>query len=108
MQLLEAILSDLDSDRGAVYGEYLPHGEIKAIYKNSTIHLLPSYLKDFLKTEQNTIRNEWLRRGIGIRRINDDKEVDYQQIKHKGKKFRGVAIQPKIVEELGFDFQEKD
>jgi putative DNA primase/helicase len=108
MQLLEAILSDLDSDRGAVYGEYLPHGEIKAIYKNSTIHLLPSYLKDFLKTEQNTIRNEWLRRGVSIRRINDDKEVDYQQIKHKGKKFRGVAIQPKIVEELGFDFQEKD
>ncbi|WP_427108648.1 DUF927 domain-containing protein [Lysinibacillus xylanilyticus] len=108
MQLLEAILSDLDADRGAVYGEYLPHGVTKAVYKNRTIYLLPSYLKDFLKSEQNTIRNEWLRRGICIESINNGTLVDYQQIKHKGRKFRGVAIQPKIVEELGFNFEEKD
>lgn len=108
MQLLEAILSDLDADRGAVYGEYLPRGITKAVYKNRTIYLLPSYLKDFLKSEQNTIRNEWLRRGICIESINNGTVVDYQQIKHKGRKFRGVAIQPSIVEELGFNFEEKD
>ncbi|ACA41633.1 DUF927 domain-containing protein [Lysinibacillus sphaericus] len=107
MQLLEAILSDLDADRGAVYGEYLPHSVTKAVYKNGTIYLLPSYLKDFLKSEQNTIRNEWLRRGICIESINNGSVVDYQQIKHKGRKFRGVAIQPKIIEELGFNFEEK-
>lgn len=108
MQLLEAILSDLDADRGAVYGEYLPRGITKAVYKNRTIYLLPSYLKDFLKSEQNTIRTEWLRRGISMESINNGTVVDYQQIKHKGRKFRGVAIQPSIVEELEFNFEEKD
>ncbi|WP_107840922.1 DUF927 domain-containing protein [Metasolibacillus meyeri] len=106
MQLLEDILSDLDADREAIFGQYLPRGEIKAVFKDNTIHLLPNYLKDFLKTEQNTIRNEWLRRGISIKGFNNNKIVDYQQIKHKGRKFRGIAIQPKIIEDLGFDFKE--
>lgn len=108
MQLLESMLSDLDSDRGAVFGQFLPQREIKAVYKHGTLYLLPNYLKDFLKSEQSTIRSEWLRREITIERTSAGKTVDYQQIKHGGKKFRGVAIRPEIVESLGFDFEESN
>lgn len=108
MQLLEAVLSDLDADRGSVFGKSLPSRDIKAVFKNKTLYLLPNYLKDFLKSEQNTIRNEWLRREITIGRSENGKTVDYQQIKHGGKKFRGVAIKPEIVEKLGFDFDEEN
>lgn len=106
MQLLEAMLSDLDANRGSVYGRFLPHRDIKAVFKHGTLYLLPNYLKEFLKSEQGSIRNEWLRREISIERTAEGKIIDYQQIKHGGKKFRGVAIQPEIVKELGFDFEE--
>ena len=106
MQLLEAMLSDLDADRGSVFGQFIPQRDIKAVYRHGTLYLMPNYLKDFLKSEQGTIRSEWLRREITIERINDGKSVDYQQIKHGGKKFRGVAIQPDMVSSLGFDFEE--
>ena len=106
MQLLESILSDLDADRSSVFGQFLPQRDIKAIYKHGTLYLLPNYLKDFLKSEQGSIRNEWQRREITIERVSGGKAVDYQQIKHGGKKFRGIAIQPAIVSELGFDFEE--
>ncbi|MDF9615348.1 hypothetical protein P5763_25460 [Bacillus cereus] len=56
-----------------------------------------------MKAEQLTIRGEWLRRGISIEKNEGGKFVDYQQIKQK---FRGIAIQPNILENLGFDFSE--
>lgn len=108
MQLLEAILSDLDSDRGAIFNNYFePRSGIKAIYKNDSLHLLPAYLKEFLKSEEKTIRSEWLRREITVSQISKGKTVDYKQVKHKGRNFSGVPIQQKIVEELGFDFSEE-
>lgn len=108
MQLLEAILSDLDADRGAIFNNYFePRSGIKAIYKNDSLHLLPAYLKEFLRSEEKTIRSEWLRRGITVPQVSKGKTVDYKQVKHKGRNFSGVPIQQKIVEELGFDFSEE-
>lgn len=107
MQLLEALLSDLDADRGSIHGKTPTQRDTKAVFKNKTLYLMPNYLKDFLKSEQTSIRNEWLRREITIGRSESGKFVDYQQIKHGGKKFRGVALQPDIVEKLGFDFEEE-
>lgn len=108
MQLLEAILSDLDADRGAIFNNYFePRSGIKAIYKNDSLHLLPAYLKEFLKSEEKTIRSEWLRREITVPQASKGKTVDYKQVKHKGRNFSGVPIQQKVVEELGFDFSEE-
>ena len=105
MQMLELVLSDLDSDRFAIYGEYIPRGgAIKAIYRDGTIILLPAYLKEFLKTEQKAIRSEWLRRGISIGFIRNGNEGDTKQYKHFGENFLGVAIKPEILKELQFDF----
>ncbi|EML9734408.1 TPA: hypothetical protein QCR58_003454 [Bacillus cereus] len=59
-----------------------------------------------MKAEQLTIRGEWLRRGISIEKNEGGKIVDYQQIKHRKQKFRGIAIQPNILENLGFNFSE--
>ncbi|WP_438316528.1 DUF927 domain-containing protein [Sporosarcina sp. FA9] len=105
MQMLELVLSDLDSDRLAIYGEYIPRGgAIKAIYRDNTIILLPSYLKEFLKTENLAIRKEWLRRGISVPHMKRGKETDSGQYKHCGENYMGVAIYPSVVEELGYDF----
>lgn len=106
-QLLEMILHDLDADRNSIYYEYEPNKNIKAIYKKGTLNLLPAYLKEFLKTEEKAIRNEWLRRGISVAKTNRGKKVDYGQLKHKGRNFTCVAIEPDVVEELGFDFSEE-
>ncbi|UJF27450.1 DUF927 domain-containing protein [Planococcus sp. 107-1] len=106
MQLLEAILSDLDADRGSIHGKTSTQRDTKAVFKNKTLYLLPNYLKGFLKSEQTSIRNEWLRREITIGRSENGKFVDYQQIKQGGNKYRGIAVQPEIVEKLGFDFEE--
>ena len=106
MQLLEAVLTDLDSKRESISGEYgVPH-DLKAIYKDGTLYLLPAYLKEFLETEHTAIRKEWLRREISIMCIRDGKETDSGSIKHCGKSHRAVSIQPEIVKGLGFDFTE--
>lgn len=105
-QLLEHMLQDLDADRGSIYYEYDPNKSIKAIYKKETLYLLPAYVKEVLKVEEKTIRGEWLRRGITISHTHRGKVVDYRQLKHKGRNFTCIAIDPRIVEELGFDFSE--
>lgn len=104
MQLLEAILGDLDADRLSIYGKYVPQGKIKALYRDGTLILLPAYLKEFLKTEQKAIRSEWLRRGISFGSIRNGNESDTKQYKHRGENFSGVAIKPEILKELQFDF----
>lgn len=106
MQMLEAILTDLDSKRESISGDYEVRHDLKAIYKDKTLFLLPAYLKEFLKTEQSSIRNEWLRRGLSIGSIQKGKESDSKLIKHCGKVYRAIPIQPNVVEELGFDFTE--
>lgn len=105
-QLLEQMLQELDADRNSIYYEYEPAKSIKAIYKNSTLHLLPAYTKEFLKVEEKTIRSEWLRRGITAEKNHRGKKVDYSQVKHKGRNFTCIALNPQIIEELGFDFSE--
>lgn len=107
MQLLEAVLTDLDSKRESISGEYEVRHDLKAIYKDETLFLLPAYLKEFLKTEHTAIRKEWLRRDISIGSMQGGKETDSKLIKHCGKTYRGVPIQPEIVDALGFDFTEK-
>lgn len=104
MQLLEAILSDLDADRLSIYGKYVPQGKIKALYLDGTLILLLAYIKEFLKTEQKAIRSEWLRRGISIGSMRNGNESDTKQYKHCGENYSGVAIKPEILKELQFDF----
>ncbi|MGE7667382.1 DUF927 domain-containing protein [Ureibacillus composti] len=105
-QLLEMILNDLDADRSAIFRGYESNKSIKAIYKNGTLFLLPNYLKEYLKSEQNSIRSEWLRRGITIEREHNGKKVDYQTIKVSGKTFRAITVHSDILKEMGFDFSE--
>ena len=104
MERLRDILSDLDSDRQSIYGEHPTRGETKALYRDGTLILLPAYLKGYLQTEQSSIRAEWLRREISIPTKRNEKKTDFKQYTHKGSKFSGVAINPMIVEDLGFDF----
>lgn len=106
MQMLEAVLIDLDASRESISGNYEVRHELKAIYKDETLFLLPAYLKAFLKTEQTAIRSEWLRREISIGSMQKGKETDSKLIKHCGKVYRAVPIQPNVVEKLGFDFTE--
>lgn len=107
-QTLKYILDDLDADRNAIFRTNgVAHKSIKAIYKDGTLYLLPRYLKEFLQTEQNAIRSEWLRRGMTIERENRGKKVDYQQVKISGEKFSGVALSPDIIKELDFDFSKE-
>ncbi|MBG9691374.1 hypothetical protein ABD91_10870 [Lysinibacillus sphaericus] len=108
LQLLELILQELDTDRGAIYrNNSFGTKTIKAFYKAGTLYFAPNFLKETLKTEEKATRNEWLRRGITIERENRGKKVDYQQLKISGQKFSGIAVQPKILQELGFDFSEE-
>lgn len=105
MQMLEAILTDLDNKRAFISGEYKVQVELKAIYKDKNLYLLPSYIKEFLGTEQGAIRSEWLRRGISIPTIRDGKETDSKKLRHGDGTHRVVPINSEIVERLGFDFE---
>lgn len=107
MQMLEMVLTDLDSKREHVSGSYSIQREVYALYKNDTLHLLPSYLKELLKTENSSIRSEWLRRGLSLEAMHKGEAVDYRSVKHDGKTYRAVAINPQFVSELGFDFSDK-
>lgn len=104
MQLLENILTELDANREAISGKYETKIKMQAIYKDDTLFITPAYLKEFLKSEHNTIRSEWVRREISISSMKGDKVIDYRVIYHQGKTYRGVPINPEIVEKLGFDF----
>lgn len=104
MQMLEAVLTDLDSSRESIAIDNRVFHDLKAIYKDQTLYLLPSYLKEFLKTEQSSIRSEWLRREITISGLEKGKKTDSRTLRHKGSVHRVVAIHPHVVEELGFDF----
>lgn len=112
MQLLEEILTDLDSSRADIYTEndsvfFMPK-EIKAIHKKNQLYLMPSYLGDFLGAEERQIRREWLKRGITVAINDKGKIVDYKSIKHNGKTYRAIPLNMKYVEELGFNFEENN
>ena len=108
MQLLEQILIDLDAKRESIAGKYQVMHNQKAIYKNQTLFLFPAYLKEMLKTEEKTIRSEWLRRGMTLPTVKNGKETDTRLEWHHGKNNRVVPIAPEIVEKLGFDFEEQN
>lgn len=109
MQLMEALLTDLDAKRDSVLDGYARNGyDPKAIYKDGTLYLFPAYLKDFLKTEQSTIRGEWLRRGITTSSLNRGKETDFKSIRFQNKIWRVVPVNPQIIEVLGFDFSNEE
>lgn len=104
-ELLNEILTYLDSNRDGIYYDYAPKN-IKAIYKFSSICLTPSFLKEFLGPEEKRTRKEWLKRGFTVPNVLDEKAVDYQKISHKGRKINAVTINKEIVQQLGFDFEE--
>lgn len=104
LQFLETILTDLDSSRNDIYYDYEPKQSIKAIYKSNQLYLLISYVNEMLGVESNTIRKEWLKRGISIENFVNGKRVDYRQTKHKGTNFRVILINMDYVEKLGFNF----
>lgn len=105
-QLLEEILLQLDSSRKNIYyTRFLPN-EMKALYKFETICLTPSYLKEFLGTEEKMIRKEWMKRNFTIAYGQNNKLVDYKLVKHEGNSFRVVVINKEFIEELELDFTE--
>ncbi|WP_238942645.1 DUF927 domain-containing protein [Planococcus beigongshangi] len=105
-QLLEQILSDLDSDRGSIYYNYYPERrEIKAIYHKDTLYIQPSYLSEMLGADMWTIRKEWMRRGMTSIFQHNGSEVDYKQIRHNGDRFKVVAFNSHTLQELGFNFE---
>jgi uncharacterized protein (DUF927 family) len=112
MQMLEEILTDLDNKRNNIeYGTgYRPPIEVKAIYKEAThqLFLTPAYTKDFLGVEEKQIRREWLKRGITVPKYTNGEKKDYMLISQQGNKYRAIAINREIVNELGFDFTYRD
>lgn len=107
MELLENMLQELDADRRGIYNGYVSNVPIKAVYRNGTLSVLPSYLKEFLGGEEKAIRSEWLRRGITIGKENRGKQADYIAMKIQGKTYRVVEFNKDIIQELGFDFKEE-
>lgn len=106
-QLLERILSELDSDRSAIFYRFFPdRKEIKAIYHKNTLYLQPSFLSETLGAEMWTIRKEWMRRGITVSFESENGPVDYKQIRHQGKRFKAIGIKPQYISELGYDFEQ--
>lgn len=104
-ELLEQILMDLDSDRESIYYDYSPKKVVKAVYKDETLYLTPSYLKGFLGPEIALIRREWRKKQYTFDFEHKGKTVDYRQLKHCGKNFQVVPLSKGIVKELGFDFE---
>lgn len=102
-ELLEQILTDLDASRRDIFYQYEPN-DIKAIYHFNTICLMPAYLKEFLGSEEKMIRREWMKRGFVQADENRGISVDYKQVKHEGRKFRTVVINPTFIDQMGIDF----
>ncbi|WP_235435642.1 DUF927 domain-containing protein [Bacillus atrophaeus] len=106
-QLLEELLQDLDADREAIYYEYRPKHQVKAIYRAGVLYLTPAYLRAFLGPELKITRSEWRKRGFTFSFDAKGKTVDYQQIKHAGKNFQVIPLNQEIVKDLGFNFDVK-
>jgi len=102
-EFLEQILYELDRSRRNIYYQFEPDS-IKAIYHYNTICLMPAYLKEFLGTEEKMIRREWLKKGYTQKHEYRGNFVDYKQVKHEGRKFNSVILNPSFIEELGLDF----
>lgn len=106
-QLLEMMLQDLDSDRGAIFRKYELNRPMKAVYKDGVLWITPNYLKELLGVEEKTIRAAWLNRKFIVGREDRGKIVDYHSKKISGKTFRLVCVRKGIIQELGFDFSEQ-
>ena len=106
MQFLEEILIDLDSSRQDIFYSWEPQLN-KAIYKNKSLYLMPAYTKRYLGIEEKAIRREWLKRGISVGDQKNGQYVDYKAIKHKGKTYRAIPLNMGLVNQLGFNFEEK-
>ncbi|MGN4127236.1 DUF927 domain-containing protein [Lysinibacillus sphaericus] len=106
-QLLEIMLQDLDSDRGAIFRKYELSRPMKAVYKDGVLWITPNYLKELLGVEEKTIRAAWLNRKFIVGREDRGKIVDYHSKKISGKTFRLVCVSKGIIRELGFDFSEQ-
>lgn len=104
-ELLEELLIKLDSSRRDIFYNYPPNN-IKALYKNDIVCLMPSFLKEFLGPEEKMIRKEWMDRGFTESTIRNGRNVDYQLVKHHGSSFRVVLLNKKLVEDFGLDFKE--
>ncbi|WML43115.1 DUF927 domain-containing protein [Neobacillus sp. PS3-40] len=102
-QILEEIIEELDSSK-----KYIFYGSepdlIKAVFHAGTLGLTPSYLKQTLGPEEKMIRREWMKKGYTIKQNNKGQTVDYVTIKPGDKSIRVIMINPKVIEELGFNF----
>ncbi|MGO4026831.1 DUF927 domain-containing protein [Staphylococcus pseudintermedius] len=105
-QLLEGLLDNLDGERnyitGPNYGEVY-NGTVKAVFNKDYLCVLTDTVKSYLGDEFYTITAEWRSRGYLI----TDKERIVKQVKYKGVRYRGYAIQTNVIEELGFDFRKE-
>lgn len=106
-ELLEEILLHLDSSRNDIFYSHFKPNNIKALYKFDTVCLMPSFLKEYLGSEEKMIRREWLKRGFTLESERSGKKVDYQLVKHEGNSFRVIPINKKIIDDFGLDFSEK-
>jgi uncharacterized protein (DUF927 family) len=102
-ELLEQILYDLDASRRSIFYQFEPE-QIKAIYHFNTVCLMPAYLKSFLGAEEKLARREWLKKGYTQRVEINDTTTDYKQVKHEGRKFNAVIVDPAFIKSLGMDF----
>jgi uncharacterized protein (DUF927 family) len=105
-ELLEVILADLDRSRKSILysdSEEIPK-EIKAIYHQGTVCLMPGYLKDTLGTDNRMIRREWQKKYFILAA---EEKRDTTQVFKKGHNYRAVMINPSIINELGYDFSDR-
>lgn len=112
MMFLENILSDLDRDREHILNNYLPRGEIKAIYtKTGDLYLMPAYVNEFLDVEAKQTRKEWMKRGITYTFERNGSKQDttvYKARNFNGKTFKAIKVSKKILNECGYDFCNTD
>ncbi|MFC4409437.1 DUF927 domain-containing protein [Chungangia koreensis] len=108
MEMMKAVLMDLDSNRSSIYYTQEPFGMTKAVYRDGVLYLTPAYLKEFLKAEVHLIRREWRKRGITSEFEAKGKKVDYKQLFHNGRNLQVIPVNHQLVEELGFDFKKRE
>ena len=106
-ELLELILADLDRSRKSILyedSEEIPK-EHKAIFHQGTICLMTAYTKDILGTDNKMIRKEWKKKDYIL--ISEEKR-DTTQVFKKGRNYRAIMINPSIIDQLGYDFSDRD
>ena len=108
-ELLEEIFSDLDRSRLDIYyNDTLFDGPpkiLKAIFHNEKLFLHPSYVKEKLGIDNRLIRKEWIKKGYIIAK---DKKEETQVVKKCGKTYRGLKVNPEILNELNYYFGEDE